>query len=74
MTSEVPKSSLVSEYFEDVIVIPEKSPIAMVDNVALPLVFTVTVSSVRGFFIASTICPVAFLIVATSTSVELSEL
>lgn len=75
MISLVPKSSLDSESLEEVSVIPEKSePLVMVDNEAVPLVFTVTVCVVRGLGIASTVSPVAPLMVATSTSVELSEL
>ena len=66
--SDVGKSSLVSLYFEDVTVSDVKSATVTVDSDATPLVRRVTVVLLRGFACATITRPIAFLIVAVSTS------
>ena len=74
VTSEVEKSSLVCEYLEDVTVRPLKSePLETLESETLPLVFTFTVVVLRGFSMASTTRPMAFLMVAISISTDSSE-
>ena len=68
MISDVEKSSLVCETLADVTTkLPAIEPVWTATRSACPLVRTVTVLVVIGFAMASTVAPVAFLMVATST-------